>query len=103
MTSETYHCKQASRETQLAERVASASEETPAAEGNGRHFSVGQNEHLAADKHERGRYFDPTSHAALHTNTHTSASPSKRKAEHLYSALHGTNHLTALRHGSHRF
>jgi len=25
------------------------------------------------------------------------------KAEHLYSALHGTNHFKALRHGSHSF
>jgi len=25
----------------------------------------------------------------------------KGKAEHLYSALHGTNHFKALRHGSH--
>jgi len=27
----------------------------------------------------------------------------KGKAEHLYSALHGTNHFKALRHGSHSF
>jgi len=26
-----------------------------------------------------------------------------KKAEHLYSALHGTNHFKALRHGSHSF
>ena len=27
----------------------------------------------------------------------------KGKSEHLYSALHGTNHSKALRHGSHSF
>jgi len=27
----------------------------------------------------------------------------KGKLEHLYSALHGTNHSKALRHGSHSF
>jgi len=27
----------------------------------------------------------------------------KNESEHLYSALHGTNHLKALRHGSHSF
>ena len=27
----------------------------------------------------------------------------KSKAQHLYSALHGTNHFKALRHGSHSF
>ena len=34
---------------------------------------------------------------------YTTVYKGKGKAEHLYSALHGTNHFKALRHGSHSF
>jgi len=34
-------------------------------------------------------------------NTETQLTAKGKKAEQLYSALHGTNHFKALRHGSH--
>jgi len=39
----------------------------------------------------------------LHISNIVNSGESLVKAEHLYSALHGTNHLKELRHGSHRF
>ena len=39
----------------------------------------------------------------LFHSPHGGVKGKKGKSEHLYSALHGTNHSKALRHGSHSF
>jgi len=59
---------------------------------------------LAHIARERPQAYQHSKHFLINMYQHSvNTTLTLKKSEHLYSALHGTNHSKALRHGSHSF